>query len=116
MSEPKSKINIVRDRTLVLRILVPGLHTRLNDKINTLQETEGAVTPTAGGVTKADKILNLEGVACLPSSIGSTLWHFRYVECVEEEECCSLVDFRCVLFVDVFTLFACYLLWLLIQM
>ena len=78
--------NIVRDRTLVLRILVPGLHTRLNDKINNLQESGATSTPTSSGGledaaknTKAENILNLEGVTCLPSSNGSTLWHFRCV-------------------------------------
>eukprot|EP00956_Cyclotella_meneghiniana_P040353 scaffold193289_cov63-Cyclotella_meneghiniana.AAC.1 len=71
--------NIVRDRTLVLRILVPGLHTRLNDKINTLQEANsGTSTPISGlgGANSnnnkgADKILDLEGVSCLPSSSGN---------------------------------------------
>lgn len=81
--------NIVRDRTLVLRILVPGLHTRLNDKINTLQEANsGSSTPVSGlggahnNNKGADKILDLDGVSCLPSSSGSTLWHFRWV-CVK---------------------------------
>ena len=81
--------NIVRDRTLVLRVLVPGLHTRLNDKITSIQEGEDSkpVTPvnaSASGISvggakslSADQLLNLDGVACLPSSKGSTLWHFR---------------------------------------
>ena len=30
--------NIVRDRTLVLRVLVPGLHTQLSDKLLAKQE------------------------------------------------------------------------------
>jgi len=90
--------NIVRDRTLVLRVLVPGLHTQLSDKL--LAKQEGAdsssssnnnpsASSSSGGGTNnssnnnssssaaADQILNLEGVTCLPSSAGSTLWHFR---------------------------------------
>ena len=86
--------NIVRDRTLVLRVLVPGLHTQLSDKL--LAKQEGADSssnssnnnnnnPSSGGgnistnnnSSAADQILNLEGVTCLPSSAGSTLWHFR---------------------------------------
>jgi transcription initiation factor TFIID subunit 7 len=77
--------DIVRDRTLVLRVLVPGLHTRLNDKINTIQETAAsssssgttAAGGTAGGSKAIDQLFNLDGVTCLPSSQGSTLWNFR---------------------------------------
>ena len=96
--------NIVRDRTLILRVLVPGLHTSLNDKINSkssqddnnnstsssstanLQQssTSGRPMHLSSGNTNsnitgsaADQILNLDGVTCLPSKSGSTLWHFR---------------------------------------
>ena len=99
--------NIVRDRTLVLRVLVPGLHTQLSDKLLAKQEGADDKNPTnsnnnpaasstynsnSGGgggnnnstssnsnsnSSAADQILNLEGVTCLPSSEGSTLWHFR---------------------------------------
>ena len=94
--------NIVRDRTLVLRVLVPGLHTSLHDKINpnrtTKDEpatsssssspwpTEDASTSLLSGPSMMDstrgdhqqhQILNLDGVSCIPSSKGSTLWHFR---------------------------------------
>lgn len=85
--------NIVRDRTLVLRVLVPGLHTQLSDKLLAKQEgadnnTNNNPTPTSNvssgtssgsssGGASADQILNLEGVSCLPSSAGSTLWNFR---------------------------------------
>jgi len=90
--------NIVRDRTLVLRVLVPGLHTQLSDKLLAKQEVADSSSSSnnnpsssssSGGAgssnntnnnnssSAADQILNLEGVACLPSSAGSTLWHFR---------------------------------------
>jgi transcription initiation factor TFIID subunit 7 len=103
--------NIVRDRTLVLRVLVPGLHTQLSDKLlakqegadnnnnnnNTLASSSNNNNPannnssenSGGGnnnnniiassstTTTVDQVLNLEGVTCLPSSAGSTLWHFR---------------------------------------
>ena len=91
--------NIVRDRTLILRVLVPGLHTSLNDKINSkssqddstssssaanLQQSSTSGRPmhvsnTNSNITgsAADQILNLDGVTCLPSKSGSTLWHFR---------------------------------------
>jgi len=70
--------NIVRDKTLILRVLVPGLHTRLNDKINAKNEGEPPQpSPTNSVRMSADQILSLDGVACLPSCSGSTLWHFR---------------------------------------
>ncbi|KAL7535090.1 hypothetical protein ACHAXR_006257 [Thalassiosira sp. AJA248-18] len=74
--------NIVRDRTLILRVLVPGLHTSLNDKINAKKDGEdssssSAATSPGGQRMSADKILNLDGVTCMPSAKGSTLWHFR---------------------------------------
>lgn len=86
--------NIVRDRTLVLRVLVPGLHTSLRDKINaknneddkpgTPASTAAAASSGMGGSAgqqrmSADQLLNLDGVTCMPSKIGSTLWHFRYI-------------------------------------
>ena len=97
---PDNNKNIVRDRTLILRVLVPGLHTSLNDKINSksssqddntnstsssLQQSSSSSRPmhlsnnansNIAGST-ADQILNLDGVTCLPSKSGSTLWHFR---------------------------------------
>jgi transcription initiation factor TFIID subunit 7 len=39
----------IRDRTLVLRILVPGLETRLRDKMKELEEAESGVTAGGGG-------------------------------------------------------------------
>lgn len=88
----QDKLNTVRDRTLVLRVLVPGLHTSLNDKINSKKEggddpllsssvAAGVGAPSVGGPHRtgsgADQLLNLDGVTCLPSQSGSTLWHFR---------------------------------------
>jgi hypothetical protein len=93
--------NVVRDRTLVLRVLVPGLHTSLHDKINANNRTvkdeqpssassssrwstdaaslllSGSMSGGGGGGEHHHQILNLEGVSCIPSSKGSTLWHFR---------------------------------------
>ena len=74
--------NLVRDNTLVLRVLVPGLHTSLADKINAKKESEPQASTSSGGGgggsrPGADQILNLEGVTCIPSNKGSTLWHFR---------------------------------------
>ena len=91
--------NVVRDRTLVLRVLVPGLHTSLHDKINANNRTVKDEQPSSassssrwstdaaslllsgsmsgGGGGGEHQILNLEGVSCIPSSKGSTLWHFR---------------------------------------
>lgn len=77
--------NIVRDRTLILRVLVPGLHTRLNDQINSIQEGEDPSSSSAGGNGGAgsgsrsagDRLLNLDGVTCVPSNSDKTMWHFR---------------------------------------
>lgn len=80
--DDKNKKNIVRDRTLVLRILVPGLHTCLNDKINAKKEEDPVLSSSAAassGRISADQLWNLDGVTCLPSSEGSTLWRFRWV-------------------------------------
>ena len=99
-----SNKNIVRDRTLILRVLVPGLHTSLNDKINAKNVSDDGdnnnnnnaqsnilssaasalVQPNRPGSTNnnpmsADQIFNLDGVSCLPSKSGSTLWNFRSV-------------------------------------
>ena len=98
-----SNKNIVRDRTLILRVLVPGLHTSLNDKINAkngstsddgdnnnaqsnllssaasalVQPNRPGSTTTSNNPMSADQIFNLDGVSCLPSKSGSTLWNFR---------------------------------------
>ena len=101
-----SNKNIVRDRTLILRVLVPGLHTSLNDKINAkngsddgdnsgnnnaqsnllssaasalVQPNRPGSTTTSNNPMSADQIFNLDGVSCLPSKSGSTLWNFRLV-------------------------------------
>lgn len=68
---------------------MPGLHTSLNDKINSKKEGEDSSASPYGSSAassssssnsqrmSADQLLNLDGVTCLPSSSGSTLWHFR---------------------------------------
>jgi transcription initiation factor TFIID subunit 7 len=58
----------IRDRTLILRILVPGLETRLRDKMK----------ETANQASKKESILDLDGVTCEPSTArNNTLWSFH---------------------------------------
>ena len=60
----------IRDRTLVLRILVPGLETRLRDKMKETEEENA-------GVSK-ERILDLDGVTCEPTAARNhTLWSFH---------------------------------------
>jgi transcription initiation factor TFIID subunit 7 len=61
----------IRDRTLILRILVPGLETGLRDKMKEMEETAAS--------TKQDSqsVLDLDGVTCEPTGDGSTLWNFH---------------------------------------
>lgn len=59
----------LRDRTLVLRILVPGLEARLRDKMKETGETGAGVK---------ERILDLEGVTCEPTPARNhTLWSFH---------------------------------------
>ena len=84
----------IRDRTLVLRVLVPGLETRLRDKMKEAEEraaekisseSKGSSgTHTTGGgnsgnnSSNKDLLLDLEGVTCEPTTIqGNTLWNFH---------------------------------------
>jgi transcription initiation factor TFIID subunit 7 len=58
----------IRDRTLILRILVPGLEARLRDK---MKETEDSAE-------NKEHILDLEGVMCEPTTArNNTLWSFH---------------------------------------
>ena len=96
-----------KDRTLVLRILVPSLRTALRDKMAALDQKVAAeheaarakarvqaqqaqaslgtalsvmsppVGEDGGGGTSAATILDLEGVSCAPLANESTLWSFR---------------------------------------
>eukprot|EP00980_Cylindrotheca_fusiformis_P028540 scaffold22609_cov142-Cylindrotheca_fusiformis.AAC.4 len=71
----------IRDRTLILRILVPGLETRLRDKMKEVEE-EAAERIAAGGNSSSGggkesaTILDLEGVACEPTKDANTLFNF----------------------------------------
>jgi transcription initiation factor TFIID subunit 7 len=69
----------IRDRTLILRILVPGLEARLRDKMKEMEDA--AAAPSAGGKNNAgnkDLCLDLEGVTCEPTPArNSTLWNFH---------------------------------------
>jgi transcription initiation factor TFIID subunit 7 len=78
----------IRDRTLVLRVLVPGLETRLRDKMKDMEEagrdkaSSSSNTNNAANSQKDDIFLDLDGVACEPTSSGlksggSTLWNFH---------------------------------------
>jgi hypothetical protein len=56
----------IRDRSMVLRILVPGLEARLRDKMKDLE------------VGDKEAYLNLEGVTCQPTEFRKrTLWSFQ---------------------------------------
>jgi transcription initiation factor TFIID subunit 7 len=90
----------IRDRTLILRILVPGLETRLRDKMKEVEDTAddntgGTSTPNAsssvagGGPSSSsthtanqsssnrETLLDLDGVTCEPTQDKSTLWNFH---------------------------------------
>ncbi|CAJ1966727.1 unnamed protein product [Cylindrotheca closterium] len=65
----------IRDRTLILRILVPGLETALRDKMKEVEE-EAKDKPPAAKNKDGATILDLEGVACEPTKDASTLFNF----------------------------------------
>ena len=88
----------IRDRTLILRILVPGLETRLRDKMKEVEETAdensssnpGAAgggtgqtssastnQPSSSSSSNRETLLDLEGVSCEPTQDNSTLWNFH---------------------------------------
>ena len=74
----------IRDRTLVLRILVPGLEARLRDKMKEMEDTATSTTKamasTAQKSGSSDKnlFLDLEGVTCEPTPArNNTLWSFH---------------------------------------
>jgi transcription initiation factor TFIID subunit 7 len=74
----------IRDRTLILRILVPGLEARLRDKMRETEERErripSAVSNSNISVSSNSKerILDLDGVACEPTPARNhTLWNFH---------------------------------------
>jgi transcription initiation factor TFIID subunit 7 len=94
----------IRDRTLILRILVPGLEARLRDKMKELEDQQqlqlnnppaaksgGATvggtsagmntnaTDAGGGNNNSkDRYLDLDGVTCEPTAARNrTLWNFR---------------------------------------
>jgi transcription initiation factor TFIID subunit 7 len=79
----------IRDRTLILRILVPGLEARLRDKMKECEELRSAaasssVTPTASSqsqqssTNKPSSYFDLDGVTCQPTTARQqTLWNFH---------------------------------------
>lgn len=63
----------IRDRTLILRILVPGLEARLRDKMKETEEEQGK-----NNAVVKERILDLDGVACEPTPARNhTLWSFH---------------------------------------
>ena len=72
-------VNQVRDRTLVLRVLVPGLEARLSDKMKEAEDAAARRVPpsTNTGKEPKDILTDLEGVTCEPTKDGSTLWNFH---------------------------------------
>lgn len=81
----------IRDRTLVLRVLVPGLEARLRDKMKEREETYAAAAAGGGGggtgnntpggsktSNNKEGILDLDGVTCEPTPARNhTLWSFH---------------------------------------
>lgn len=78
----------IRDRTLVLRVLVPGLESRLRDKMEeTAAAKEGENKKGGGGSSNNNRdnsggnkesLLELDGVTCEPTNLqGNTLWNFH---------------------------------------
>lgn len=89
----------IRDRTLVLRVLVPGLETRLRDKMEEKVAAKKEAESKSGGPggssslmmttnrntdssssnsSNKEQLLDLEGVTCEPTSLQSnTLWNFH---------------------------------------
>lgn len=79
----------IRDRTLILRILVPGLEQRLRDKMKEVDDDFGVSSGGGGGApsatssstnnntTQKETLLDLDGVTCEPTGDASTLWNFH---------------------------------------
>ena len=72
--------DLIRDRTLVLRVLVPSLEARLREKIKEAEETASRKKATGGSSTPNEPknvLQDLDGVTCEPTKDGSTLWNFH---------------------------------------
>jgi transcription initiation factor TFIID subunit 7 len=71
----------IRDRTLILRVLVPGLETRLRDKMKEVEDSQADPGPSPANSSSAasakEMLLDLEGVTCEPTQEGSTLFSFH---------------------------------------
>jgi transcription initiation factor TFIID subunit 7 len=64
----------------VLRILVPGLETRLRDKMKEVEDSQADPGPSslaANSTSTKEVLLDLEGVTCEPTQEGSTLFSFH---------------------------------------
>lgn len=70
--------DLIRDRTLVLRVLVPSLEARLREKMKEAEETASRKAPGGSTTNEPKNILqDLDGVTCEPTKDGSTLWNFH---------------------------------------
>lgn len=81
----------IRDRTLVLRILVPRLDQRLREKMKEVEEAAAATNSNngsspnksssqggGGGNGPVESLLDLEGVSCEPTADRNrTMWNFH---------------------------------------
>jgi len=84
---------MIRDRALVLRVLVPGLETRLRDKMKEAEDVEvpgadnnnpsrdnnrnSGNNNSSSSSNNKEALLDLDGVACEPTQDSSTLWNFH---------------------------------------
>jgi len=84
---------MIRDRALVLRVLVPGLETRLRDKMKEAEDVEvpgadnnnpsrdnnrnSGNNNSSSSSNNKETLLDLDGVACEPTQDSSTLWNFH---------------------------------------
>ena len=72
--------NPVRDRTLVLRVLVPSLEARLREKMKEAEEMTASKFAPGSNTTdfvSRETLVDLDGVLCEPTSDGSTRWNFH---------------------------------------
>lgn len=68
----------LRDRTLVLRVLVPGLEARLRDKMKEAEDVAPVAPKSGNGGSSNDIFGDLEGVTCEPTSArNNTIWNFH---------------------------------------
>lgn len=82
MSMSSETKNPVRDRVLVLRVLVPSLEARLRDKMEEADKLASTRHMGMGSSSAADflakeSLFDLDGIFCEPTHDGSTRWNFH---------------------------------------